>query len=154
MQMKMIDKAEAYENERRTQAAELIKINALLKGKQAEDDKIKLAVQSLNVSITALKRMKEIIEEIAFFFKSFADFMQAVADDAAHQIKAIDNVAELEVIRRTASPSSSAPSTSSSSGRPANGMRSRASVKGSTAALRMDGRSSTSCRGNISPALT
>ena len=100
MQMKMIDKAEAYENERRTQAAELIKINALLKGKQAEDDKIKLAVQSLNVSITALKRMKEIIEEIAFFFKSFADFMQAVADDAAHQIKAIDNVAELEVIRK------------------------------------------------------
>ncbi|MGV1985676.1 tyrosyl-tRNA deacylase [Agrobacterium sp. 22-221-1] len=100
MQMKMIDKAEAYENERRTQAAELIKINALLKGKQDESDKIKLAVQSLNVSITALKRMKEIIEEIAFFFKSFADFMQAVADDAAHQIKAIDNVAELEVIRK------------------------------------------------------
>ncbi|MCZ7447922.1 tyrosyl-tRNA deacylase [Agrobacterium rhizogenes] len=100
MQMKMIDKAESYENERRTQAAELIKINALLKGKQAEDDKIKLAVQSLNVSITALKRMKEIIEEIAFFFKSFADFMQAVADDAQHQINAIDNVAELEVIRK------------------------------------------------------
>lgn len=44
--------------------------------------------------------MKEIIEEIAFFFKSFADFMQAVADDAEHQIKAIDNVAELEVIRK------------------------------------------------------
>lgn len=100
MQMKMIDKAEAYENERRTQAAELIKINALLKGKQDESDKIKLAVQSLNVSITALKRTKEIIEEIAFFFKSFADFMQAVADDAGHQVKAIDNVAELEVIRK------------------------------------------------------
>ncbi|NSX86943.1 tyrosyl-tRNA deacylase [Agrobacterium tumefaciens] len=100
IQMQMIDKAEAYQKERRTQTAELIKINALLKGKQAEDDKIKLAVQSLNVSITALKRMKEIIQEVAFFFKSFADFMQAVADDAEHQIKAIDNVAELEVIRK------------------------------------------------------
>ncbi|MBO9654735.1 MAG: tyrosyl-tRNA deacylase [Agrobacterium tumefaciens] len=100
IQMQMIDKAEAYQKERRNQTAELIKINALLKGKQAEDDKIKLAVQSLNVSITALKRMKEIIQEIAFFFKGFADFMQAVADDAEHQIKAIDNVAELEVIRK------------------------------------------------------
>ncbi|MFK3780330.1 tyrosyl-tRNA deacylase [Agrobacterium sp. NPDC089420] len=100
IQMQMIDKAEAYEKERRTQAAELVKINALLKGKQAEDDKIKLAIQSLNVSITALKRMKEIIEEIAFFFKSFADFMQAVADDAQHQIKAIESVAELDVIRK------------------------------------------------------
>ncbi|KDR89550.1 MULTISPECIES: hypothetical protein [Agrobacterium] len=100
MQMKMIDKVETYEKERRNQAAELIKINALLKGKQAEDDKIKLAVQSLNVSISALKRMKEIIEEIAFFFKGFADFMQAVADDAQHQIDGIENVAGQETIRR------------------------------------------------------
>lgn len=100
MQMQMIDKVETYEKERRNQAAELIKINALLKGKQAEDDKIKLAVQSLNVSISALKRMKEIIEEIAFFFKSFADFMQAVADDAQRQITGIENVAGQEVIRK------------------------------------------------------
>ncbi|WP_246666986.1 hypothetical protein [Agrobacterium sp. T29] len=33
--------------------------------------------------------MKEIVEEIAFFFKGFADFMQAVADDAQHQITAL-----------------------------------------------------------------
>ncbi|WP_323572304.1 MULTISPECIES: hypothetical protein [unclassified Rhizobium] len=78
----------------------LVKINALLKGKQTEDDKIKLAVQSLNVSLSALKRMKEIIEEVAFFFKTFADFMQAVADDAQHQVSGIEAVAELDVIRR------------------------------------------------------
>ncbi|MDH7808829.1 MULTISPECIES: tyrosyl-tRNA deacylase [unclassified Rhizobium] len=100
IQMQMIDKAEAYEKERRTQSAELVKINALLKGKQTEDDKIKLAVQSLNVSLSALKRMKEIIEEVAFFFKTFADFMQAVADDAQHQVSGIEAVAELDVIRR------------------------------------------------------
>lgn len=100
IQMQMIDKAEAYEKERRTQTAELIRINALLKGKQAEDDKIKLAVQSLNVSISALKRMKEIVEEIAFFFKGFADFMQAVADDAQHQITGIENVAGQETLRK------------------------------------------------------
>ncbi|WP_421400293.1 tyrosyl-tRNA deacylase [Agrobacterium fabrum] len=100
IQMQMIDKAEAYEKERRTQSAELVKINALLKGKQTEDDKIKLAVQSLNVSLSALKRMKEIIEEVAFFFKTFADFMQAVAEDAQHQVSGIEGVAELEVIRK------------------------------------------------------
>ena len=100
IQMQMIDKAEAYEKERRTQSAELVKINALLKGKQTEDDKIQLAVQSLNVSLSALKRMKEIIEEVAFFFKTFADFMQAIADDAQHQISGIESVAELEVIRK------------------------------------------------------
>ncbi|WP_454702168.1 tyrosyl-tRNA deacylase [Agrobacterium burrii] len=100
IQMQMIDKAEAYEKERRTQSAELVKINALLKGKQTEDDKIQLAVQSLNVSLSALKRMKEIIEEVAFFFKTFADFMQAIADDAQHQISRIESVAELEVIRK------------------------------------------------------
>ncbi len=100
IQMQMINKAEAYEKERRTQSAELVKITALLKGKQTEDDKIKLAVQSLNVSLSALKRMKEIIEEVAFFFKTFADFMQAVADDAQHQVSGIEDVAELEVIRK------------------------------------------------------
>jgi len=83
MQMKMIEKTEAYEKERRTQAAELVRINALLKGQQTEDETLQLAVQSLNLSIGALKRMKEIIQELAFFFQSFADFMGAVADDAA-----------------------------------------------------------------------
>ena len=44
--------------------------------------------------------MKEIVEEIAFFFKSFADFMQSIADEADHQVTSIDNVAQLETIRK------------------------------------------------------
>lgn len=86
LQMKMLDKAEAYEKERREQAASLVKINALLKGKLSKEETIKLAVKSLNISISALKRTKEIVEEIAFFFKSFADFMHQVAEEAKIQI--------------------------------------------------------------------
>jgi len=100
IQMQMIDKAEAYEKERRTQSAELIKITALLKGKRSEDETLQLTIKSLNLSLTALKRMKEIVEEIAFFFKSFADFMQSIADEADHQVTSIDNVSRLETIRR------------------------------------------------------
>lgn len=100
IQMQMINKAEAYEKERRNQSAELIKVNALLKGQQSTQETIKLAIQSLNVSISALKRMKEIVEEIAFFFKTFADFMQAVAEEAQQQVKSIESVAELDVIRK------------------------------------------------------
>ncbi len=100
IQMQMIDKAEAYEKERRTQSAELIKITALLKGKRSEDETLQLTIRSLNLSLTALKRMKEIVEEIAFFFKSFADFMQSIADEADHQVTSIDNVAQLETIRK------------------------------------------------------
>ena len=44
MQMKMLDKVEAYEKERRTQNGELVKINALLKGKRSEEETIHLAI--------------------------------------------------------------------------------------------------------------
>ena len=100
IQMQMIDKAEAYEKERRNQTAELIKITALLKGKRSEDETLQLTIKSLNLSLSALKRMKEIVEEIAFFFKSFADFMQSIAEEADHQVTSIDNVAQLETIRK------------------------------------------------------
>jgi DNA repair exonuclease SbcCD ATPase subunit len=100
IQMQMIDKAEAYEKERRNQTAELIKVTALLKGKRSEDETIQLAIKSLNVSLSALKRMKEIIEEVAFFFKSFADFMEAIATQASDQVESIDNVVGLETIRK------------------------------------------------------
>lgn len=100
IQMQMVEKAEAYEKERRNQTAELIKVTALLKGKRDEKEDMDLAVRSLNLSLSALKRMKEIVEEIAFFFKSFADFMQSIAEEADHQVTSIDNVAQLETIRR------------------------------------------------------
>jgi len=100
IQMKMLDKVEAYEKEKRGQTAELVKIKALLKGKRSEEETIQLAIKSLNLSVSALKRMKEIVEEIAFFFKSFADFMGQVSDEAAQQVKNIESVAEMETLRK------------------------------------------------------
>jgi chromosome segregation ATPase len=87
MQMRMLERAEAFEKERRTQAAELMRINVLLKGQQTQEETLQLAVQSLSLSIGALKRMQEIVKEIAFFFQSFADFMAAVASDAGRQLE-------------------------------------------------------------------
>ncbi len=101
LQMKMLDKAEAYEKERREQAANLVKINALLKGKLSKEETIKLAIKSLNISISALKRTKEIVEEIAFFFKSFADFMHQVAEEAKIQIDLSESVAASETLRKS-----------------------------------------------------
>lgn len=85
MQMKMLEKVEAYEKEKRTQAAELVKINALLKGQRTEEETIQLAIQSLGLSLKALKRMREIIVEISFFFKTFANFMQSVVESSIEQ---------------------------------------------------------------------
>lgn len=100
LQMKMLDKAEAYEKERREQAASLVKINALLKGKLSKEETIKLAIKSLNISVSALKRTKEIVEEIAFFFKSFADFMHQVAEDAKNQIELSESAAASEGLKK------------------------------------------------------
>ncbi|EOC0702356.1 tyrosyl-tRNA deacylase [Salmonella enterica subsp. enterica serovar Kokomlemle] len=92
MQMKMLEKIEAYETEKRTQAAELVKINALLKGQRTEEETIQLAIQSLNLSLKALKRVREIIVEISFFFKSFADFMQKIVESSVEQSDIIQKV--------------------------------------------------------------
>ncbi|MDM0109789.1 hypothetical protein QTH97_33070 [Variovorax sp. J22R24] len=99
MQMKMLDKVETYEKERRTQNAELVKINALLKGKRDDQETIKLTIRSLNLSISALKRAKEIIEEIAFFFKSFADFMDRISQETELDIALFNEFAKKEKIR-------------------------------------------------------
>lgn len=100
MQMKMLDKVEEYENEKRNQTAELIKIKALLKGNRSEEETIQLAIKSLNLSLSALKRAKEIIQEIAFFFKSFADFMSQISTEASQQVESIDKTAEKTTLRR------------------------------------------------------
>ena len=92
MQMDMLDKVEKYEKARREQAGELAKINALLKGKRTTEEKIQLAIKSLNMSLSALKRAREIIVEIAAFFKSFADFMGVVGDQAKQREKKIGDL--------------------------------------------------------------
>ncbi|OOZ38216.1 hypothetical protein BOW53_16250 [Solemya pervernicosa gill symbiont] len=90
-QMKMLEKVEAYEKEKRAQSAELVKINVLLKGKLTEKEVIELAVKSLNLSIKSLKRMREIVIEIKSFFMSFEDFMQMVMDDSVRQVELYDD---------------------------------------------------------------
>jgi hypothetical protein len=102
MQMKMLDKVEAYEKERRTQNADLVKINALLKGSRSREETIHLAIQSLNISLSALKRSKEIIEEIAFFFKSFADFMDRVSQEIQLDIELFDDLGSRDKLRKNA----------------------------------------------------
>lgn len=102
MQMRMLDKVELYEKERRSQNAELVKINALLKGKRSEEETIHLTIQSLNVSLSALKRTREIITEIAFFFSSFANFMDLVGKESVLDIELFDRVVGRDKIRANA----------------------------------------------------
>lgn len=82
LEQQMLANVQKYEEVKRGQVAELAKITVLLDAKRSEEQTIELAVRSLNLSVSALKRSKEIVEEIAFFFKSFADFMQLIVDEA------------------------------------------------------------------------
>lgn len=101
LQMRMLDRAEEFEKARRTQSAELVKIKALLVGQRTEEETIILAIRSLNMSLSAFKRAKEIVEEIAYFFRSFADFMEGVSDEATAQVGILDDAKETETMRQT-----------------------------------------------------
>jgi DNA repair exonuclease SbcCD ATPase subunit len=101
LQMKMLEKVEAYETERRKQAAELVKINALLIADRSEDENIELAIKSLNLSIKALKRVREIIIEISFFFKCFANFMQQVMEGGKEQSELIQKAIDKDKLSKT-----------------------------------------------------
>ncbi|MFJ9991617.1 hypothetical protein ACIQSO_12830 [Pseudomonas putida] len=90
MQLMMLDKADQYETTRREQAAELIEVSVLMAGKCTEQEIIELAVRSLNLSVSALKRTREIVVEMAFFFHSFSDFMDVIRQDAEDQIEAFE----------------------------------------------------------------
>lgn len=100
LERQMLDKVEEYEKVRREQAAELIRITLLLDGQRSEQQSIELAVKSLNLSVAALKRSKEIVVEIAFFFKSFSDFLQLIIDDALERVEAYEGAGERESLRR------------------------------------------------------
>ena len=98
MQMEMIEKVETYETAKREQAAELIKINALINGQRTEEETIQLAIKSMNLSLRALKRMREIIVEMSFFFKSFAEFMSKIAKDSQDQGDAVQEAIDKETM--------------------------------------------------------
>ena len=95
LQNSMLNRIEEYEKEKRTQAAELVKINALLTGKKSQDEIIKLAIMSLNLSLKALKRMREIIIEISHFFHCFAAFMQQVMENSSNQEKSMQKALDI-----------------------------------------------------------
>nr|WP_314873469.1 hypothetical protein [uncultured Pseudomonas sp.] len=99
MQRQMLGKAEEYENTRREQASELVNLTALLAGQRTEKQNIELAVRSLNLSVSALKRTKEIVEEMAFFFKSFSDFMQVILDEAKEQVSSYESAGNSASLR-------------------------------------------------------
>lgn len=102
MQMQMLEKSEQYEKERRNQSGELERIKVLLQGQQTEEETLQLSIESLNISISALKRMQEIVREIAFFFKSFADFMGQVATNSENQLEYFEKTASSARLRSNA----------------------------------------------------
>ena len=92
LQMEILNKVEGYEKERMQQAAELAKINVLLTGKHTKELTIELTIKSLNMSISALMKAKEIIVDIACFFKYFATYMDEVLAEAQNEIDNIDKI--------------------------------------------------------------
>ena len=101
LERQMLDNVEKYEEVKRGQVAELAKITVLLDAKRSEEQTIELAVRSLNLSVSALKRSKEIVEEIAFFFKSFADFMQCIVDEATIRMEEYEKAGNSAVLRKS-----------------------------------------------------
>jgi DNA repair exonuclease SbcCD ATPase subunit len=100
LQMEMLNKVETYEKERRNQNGELIKLRVLLQSQVTEQDTLQLAIQSLNVSISALKKTQEIIHEIAHFFTSFAAFMDQVVTETDNDIQLFDDAIGKDKVRQ------------------------------------------------------
>lgn len=99
MQLHMLDNADKYETARREQAAELAEVSVLMAGKGSEQEIIELAIRSLNLSVSALKRTREIVVEIAFFFRSFCDFMEIIRQDAQEQIEEFEDAEDIDSSR-------------------------------------------------------
>ncbi|PKC45539.1 tyrosyl-tRNA deacylase [Pantoea ananatis] len=78
MQMKMLEHVREYNKEKHKQDAELAQITVLLRTFDMKQDSARLSVQSLNLSLAALNKMREIILGIQGFFSSFAAFMASV----------------------------------------------------------------------------
>ncbi|MNG65319.1 hypothetical protein D3C81_113310 [compost metagenome] len=102
MQMKLLDKAEAFEKEKRTQTRELDEISVLLAGRRSQEETMQLTVLSLNVSITALKRAKEIVDEISLFFGSFAAFMAQTIQENERDVSYLSGFIENKKHRKSA----------------------------------------------------
>lgn len=100
LQLEMVSKAEAYETKRSEHGAELTSLKVLLAGQRDEQETNELAIRSLGLSMSALKRTREIVEEVSQFFQSFSSFMQRVSNDANAQVESYEKVAQSETLRR------------------------------------------------------
>lgn len=102
MQMRLLDKAEEFEKEKRVHTRELDEIRVLLTGSRSKEETLQLTVLSLNVSITALKRAKEIVEELSLFFRSFSAFMDRIIEENKDHIEVFSGFLEQKTLRPTA----------------------------------------------------
>ncbi|UWX75446.1 hypothetical protein [Burkholderia gladioli] len=102
MQMKMLDKAEEFEKAKREQNSELDEIRVLLAGKRDKEESLQLTIRSLNLSVTALKRAKEIVDELSLFFKFFAAFMERTIEEIKDDIEECSKALEKKKLRPSA----------------------------------------------------
>lgn len=99
LQLEMISKVELYETKRSESAVELAGVRALMVGQHSEEEMNELTIRSLEQSMSALKRTKEIVVEIAYFFMSFSTFMQGLATAAQNQAGTYDDVVHSNTLR-------------------------------------------------------
>jgi len=90
LQMDFLNKAEKYEELKTKDAGQLAKLKVLLDTQSGKKKSIELTIQTLILSIKALKRMKSIIAEIGFFFSTFALSLKQIADEATRESKLIE----------------------------------------------------------------
>jgi chromosome segregation ATPase len=96
LQVDFLDKAEKYEKEKMTQDAELIRIKSLLGSQSTVKNSIELTIETLILSVKALQQVKSILEEVAAFFKNFAEFLQGVSKQAQQQSEKISKATSKE----------------------------------------------------------
>ena len=78
----LLEKVSEYEKHLGLHEDGLDKITTLLMGCCRQQKSAEFAFRAFNLSLGALARNKEIIEEMAFFFSSFSDLMQAMLAEA------------------------------------------------------------------------
>lgn len=96
LQVDFLNKAENYEAEKMKQEAELIRIKSLLGSQSTVKNSIELTIETLILSVKALQQVKSILEEVAAFFKNFAEFLQGVSKQAQQQSEKISKATSKE----------------------------------------------------------
>ncbi|WDY55607.1 hypothetical protein [Pseudomonas sp. PSKL.D1] len=99
-QYAMMNKVRAYRRIESEQVLELRKVKNLLTKKQDEKRDVELVLRCLNISVSALKRCKEVLLSVAALFQSFAEFMQLIVDEAQLRLEEFDQVEAKSQLRK------------------------------------------------------